>query len=112
MSKPTTRSCSRYGREAIELLGHMIRNARIERRMTVAEVAERAGASRGLVHRIERGDTGCSIGAAFEVATIVGVRLFDVGPATLSRHLDAARHGLTLLPRTARKSSRAVKDDF
>lgn len=112
MGKPETRSYSRYGREAAELLGHMIRSARIGRRMTVAEVAERAGVSRGLVHRIERGDTGCSIGAAFEVAAIVGVQLFDAGPAALSRHLDTARHGLTLLPSSARRSPGAVKDDF
>ena len=38
-------------------------NARVERELTIAEVAERAGISRGLVHRIEHGDMGCSVGA-------------------------------------------------
>ncbi|MYH58781.1 MAG: transcriptional regulator, partial [Boseongicola sp. SB0675_bin_26] len=53
MAKPAHRSYSRYAREAAELLGLMIHNARIERNSTVADVAERAGISRGLVHRVE-----------------------------------------------------------
>jgi transcriptional regulator with XRE-family HTH domain len=112
MSKPATRSYSRYGREAVELLGHLIRNARIEREMTIAEVAERAGLSRGLVHRIENGDMGCSLGATFEVAAIVGVRLFDAEPTTLTRHLGMAREKLTLLPKAVRLSPKAINDDF
>jgi transcriptional regulator with XRE-family HTH domain len=112
MSKPATRSYSRYGREAVELLGHLIRNARIEREMTIAEVAERAGLSRGLVHRIENGDMGCSLGATFEVAAIVGVRLFDAEPTTLTRHLGMAREKLTLLPKAVRQSPKAINDDF
>jgi transcriptional regulator with XRE-family HTH domain len=112
MSKPAISSYSRYGREAAELLGHMIRNARVERKMTIADVAERAGVSRGLVHRIENGDMGCSIGAAFEVAAIVGVRLFDAEPTTLTRHLGMARDKLALLPKAVRRSPEAVNDDF
>jgi transcriptional regulator with XRE-family HTH domain len=112
MSKPAARTYSRYGREAVEMLGHLVRNARVDQRMTVAEVAERAGVSRGLVHRIENGDMGCSIGAAFEVAAIVGVPLFDAEPTTLTRHLGMARDRLSLLPKSVRRSSGAVKDDF
>ena len=70
MPKPVIRSYSRYAREATELLGQIIRTARTERALTVADVAERAGTSRGLVHRIEKGDMGCSIGAAFEIAAM------------------------------------------
>ena len=112
MTKPAHRSHSRYAREAAELLGLMIRNARIERSITVADVAERAGISRGLVHRIERGNTGSSIGAAFEVATLVGLRLFEADPTTLTRHLSMERDKFTLLPRSARTGTRNVKDDF
>lgn len=112
MGKPTTRSYSRYGREAAELLGHMIRNARIEREWTVAQLAERAGVSRGLVQRIENGDMGCSIGAVFEVAALVGVHLFDAEPTTLTRHLALMRDKMTLLPKAVRSSAKAVKDEF
>lgn len=112
MSKPVTRAYSRYGREAVELLGHMIRDARIERKMTISELAERAGVSCGLIHRIERGGMGCAIGAVFEIAAITGIRLFDAGPDALPSHLGAARDRLALLPKSARRSAKAVKDDF
>ena len=112
MAKPAHRSYSHYAREAAELLGLTTRNARIERGMTVAEVAERAGISRGLVHRIEKGEMGSSIGAAFEVATIVGQRLFQAEPTTLTRHLSMERDKLTLLPQSVRSGTTKVKDDF
>lgn len=112
MAKPAQRSYSRYAREAAALLGLMVHNARIERDLTVAEVAERAGVSRGLIHRIEKGDMGCSIGAVFEVAAIVGLRLFEADSTTLSRHLSMARDKLTLLPKAVRTGTRKVKDDF
>lgn len=112
MTKPKTRSYSRFGIEAAELLGLMIHDARLQRRLTVAEAAERAGISRGLVHRIEKGDMGCSIGAVFELAAIVGVPLFEAEPTTLTRHLTAAQEKFTLLPKKVRKSLKALKDDF
>lgn len=113
MAKPKTRSYSRYGTEAAELLGLMIHDARLQRGLTIAEAAERAGISRGLVRRIENGEMGCSIGAVFELAVIVvGVSLFGVEPATLTRHLSMAQDKLTLLPKKVRKSTKAVKDDF
>lgn len=112
MSKPANRSYSRHGQEAVALLGHMIGNARREQGLTIAEVAERAGVSRGLVHRVEHGDMGCAIGAVFEIATIVGVRLFDVEPAALQHRLATTRDRLALLPRAVRARGKAVKDDF
>ena len=84
MAKPATRSYSRYSEEAARLLGQAIRLARIDRKLTVEELAERAGMSRGLVQRVERGDMGCAIGAVFEVAAIVGVRLFDADEPTVA----------------------------
>ncbi len=112
MAKPSGRSYSRYAREAAELLGLMIRNTRTERGITVADVAERAGVSRGLVHRIEQGEMGSSIGAAFEVAAVIGLRLFEADPTTLTRHLTMERDRLTLLPRSVRTGTTRVKDDF
>ena len=112
MVKPKNRSYSRYATEAAELLGLIIRDARIQRGLTVAEAAERAGISRGLVNRLESGEMGCAIGAAFELAAIVGVPLFDAEPTTLTRNLMNARDKQSLLPKKIRKSTKAVKDDF
>lgn len=112
MAKPVHRSYSRYAREAVELLGIMIHNARIERGLTVAELAERAGVSRGLVHRIEQGEMSASIGVAFELAAVLGLRLFNADLTTLTQHLSTERSKLALLPRSARKKSLPVNDDF
>jgi len=48
----------------------MIQSARVGRRLTVVDVAERAWSSRGLVHRIKMGEMGSANGATFEAATI------------------------------------------
>ncbi|PIE37006.1 MAG: transcriptional regulator [Gammaproteobacteria bacterium] len=112
MPKSITRTYSRYSRDATALLGGLVRAARKERKLTAQEVADRAGISRGLLQRIEKGDLKCEIGAAFEVATIVGVRLFDADANTLSRHLSQTRDKLTLLPKSVRRKSRPLRDDF
>lgn len=112
MAKPEARSYSRYSVEAVRLLGQSIRLARIDRKLTVGELAERAGLSRGLLQRIEKGDMGCAIGAAFEAAAIVGVRLFDADQSTMVATIKSNEKILTLLPQTVRNSTKVVKDDF
>lgn len=112
MAKPQNRPSSRYSRDATMLLGQLIRRARIEKKITTSELAERAGISRGLVQRIEKGDPGCAIGAVFETATIVGVRLFDADQTALSSALDTSSAMLTLLPKAARTSTIKAYDDF
>lgn len=112
MSTSITRTYSRYSRDAVALLGGLIRSARKERKLTAAEVAERAGISRGLLQRIEKGDLKCEIGAVFEVATLVGVTLFDADKTTLSKHLRHTQDKLALLPKSVRKTTKLIDDDF
>ena len=112
MPKPITRTYSRYAQEASALLGGLIRAARKERKLTAQELADRAGISRGLLQRIEKGDLKCEIGAAFEVATIVGVKLFDATEGTLTRHLRQTEDKLALLPQRIKTRKKAVRDDF
>ena len=112
MAKPPTRPYSRYTKEAVTLMGQLIRAARIERKLTLAGLAERAALSRGLVQRIEHGDPGCSVGAVFEVAALLGIKLFDSDQSTLTTNSRIAQHALVLLPKTARASRKPVKDDF
>ena len=112
MAKPTDRSYSRYALEAIELLGQLVRINRIERKMTAHDLAERAGISRALLHRIERGDPGCSIGAVFECAAVVGVPLFESEQKSLAGRIRDADGRLALLPKAARRTTRVVRDDF
>jgi len=112
MPKSITRTYSRYSRDAVALLGGLIRNARKERKLTTQEVAERAGISRGLLQRIEKGDLKCAIGAMFEVASIVGVKLFDADASALARHIRQTDDKLSLLPKSIHKTARSVDDDF
>ena len=112
MSKSTVRTYSRYSQTALTLLGELICASRKKRKLTAQEVAERAGISRGLLQRIERGNPKCAIGAVFEVAAIVGVRLFDADHGTISQHLNLTRKELELLPKSIRNKPKAVHDDF
>ena len=110
--RPVTRTYSRYSRAAVTLLAGLIRTARKEHKLTVQEVADRAGVSRGLLQRIEKADLKCEIGVVFEVASIVGVKLFDTDEAMISRHIRQVDDKLALLPKSVRKTTKIVDDDF
>jgi transcriptional regulator with XRE-family HTH domain len=112
MPKSITRTYSRYSREAVTLLAGLIRSARKQRKLTTQEVAERAGISRGMLQRIEKGDLKCEVGAMFEVASIVGVKLFDADETTLTKHIRQTEEKLALLPKSVRKIKKALDDDF
>ncbi|MGI4827629.1 MAG: hypothetical protein ACRYFU_05480 [Janthinobacterium lividum] len=107
-----TRTYSRQNREAVELLAEMIRAGRIERKITTRDMAVRAGVSRTLLQRIEKGDPGCAIGAVFEVAVLAGVLLFETEPERLQIHRAALKDKLSLLPRRIRKPARVIHDEF
>ena len=112
MPKSITRTYSRYSRDAAALLGALIRESRNERKFTAQELADRAGISRGLLQRIEKGNLKCEIGAVFEVAAIVGVKLFDPEESTLTKYLRQTKGKLALLPKSIRKKFKVVHDDF
>lgn len=112
MPKSVIRSYSRYTEDALTLLARLIRASRLEKKMSAQEVADRAGISRGMLSRIEKADPKCEIGATFEVARIVGVTLFEAEPSRLSMQLRQIEEKLALLPKSARKSSKEVIDDF
>ena len=112
MPKSITRTYSRYNCDAAALLGALIREARNDRKLTAQELADRAGISRGLLQRIEKGNLKCEIGAVFEVATIVGIKLFEAKESALTKYLRQTREKLALLPKSVRKKSKTVRDDF
>ncbi len=111
MARSGKRTYSRHCRAAITLLGGMIKTARKERKLTAQEVADRAGISRGLLQRIEKADLKCEIGVVFEVATIVGVKLFD-DETRLAGYIRQTEEKLVLLPKSVRKTIKNVDDDF
>ena len=112
MARPVTRSYSRYSLEALALLGRLLRTARIERKLGTQALAERAGISRDLLYRIEKGDPRCEIGVVFELAAILGVPLFEPELGGLKARNRALRDRLALLPGAVHAPRGEVKDDF
>ena len=112
MPKSTIRTYSRYTREALSLFAHLIKIARKKKKLTTKELSDRAGISRGLLQRIEKGEPGSEIGAFFEVARIVGVQLFTPDENMLSSLNVSAEEKLSLLPKTVRRKVKKVDDDF
>ena len=112
MPRIENRTYSRHTRDAVTLLGKLIRLARKERGLSAAELAERTGISRGTLQRIEKGDPKVEIGLMFEAATIVGVNLFDADNGRLCENIARTDDKLALMPKAIHKPSRVAKDDF
>ena len=106
------RTYSKYALEAVTLLGEQIKLERKQRRWNEKNLAERTGISRATLQKIENGDMSCSIGLFFEVATLVGINLFEQDKFPLSRHLEQTRDKIALLPKRIKVKTKAVHDDF
>ncbi|MEZ5233535.1 MAG: helix-turn-helix transcriptional regulator [Acidimicrobiales bacterium] len=101
--------------QLVAALGLEIARGRRARRLTAAELAERAGISRSTLHAVEHGSPTVAIGVVFEVAGLVGIDLFGAGPAGAASLLEAGRTRLALLPvrvRTADVHTDPAGDDF
>jgi len=91
---------------ALTVLGKLIAAERRSQRRTQSDLAERVGVSVPTLSKIERGSAGSEIGIAFELATILGIRLFpDVDDVRLDQRL-------ALSPSSVRTSQRSMDDDF
>ena len=97
--------------EAARLLGGQVREARLERRWTLADLAERVGVNYATAKKVEEGDPSVGLGVAFEAATLLGVPLFS--EERRWRQLEATRidDRLAVLPKRARRRE-DPDDDF
>lgn len=112
MARPAARTYSRHSQQALRLLGGLLRAARIEKKIGTQALAERAGISRDLLYRIEKGDPRCEIGVVFELAAILGVPLFEPEPGALTARTREVQDRLALLPKSVHAPRGEVKDDF
>lgn len=106
------RTYSRLTLEAIALLGKSIELARKEKKWSERDLAQRAGINHMTLRKIEKGELSIAIGLVFEVASVVGVKLFDVGPSRfgLAEHLNDK---IALLPKRIKSPKKVtVNDDF
>jgi transcriptional regulator with XRE-family HTH domain len=98
--------------DAARVLGLEIARVRRERRWPIIELAERAGVSPPTVRAVEAGAPTVAIGTVFELATILGIELFDAGQARMPALIARGRERLALLPARVRQPSTPVDDDF
>ena len=106
-----TRTYSPATLDAVGTLGMLIAAARRERRMTVAELCDRAGITPNTVRAIETGAPTVAVGVVFEVAMLLGVPLFAPNASDLPTVRARASERLALLPASVRRT-REVDDDF
>jgi transcriptional regulator with XRE-family HTH domain len=106
-----THAYPRTVRHATQLLGSEIKLARVERRWSVRELAERAGISTGTLRKVEQGDPTVAIGTAFDVATLVGVPLFYEDRSRLAEATRLNRERAALIPQRVHRRGE-VDDDF
>ncbi|MFT5351828.1 MAG: transcriptional regulator with XRE-family HTH domain [Gammaproteobacteria bacterium] len=107
-----TRTYSAYTLDTAYFLGKLIKHGRTSKKMTAQDLSDRAGISRGLLLRIEKGDPRCELGIVFEVAALVGVKLFDADDKVMSANIERIEDKLALLPKTVHKQRKVIDDDF
>lgn len=92
----------------LTILGENIRLARLRRRYSMEQVAERADISRPTLHSIERGNSNVTIGAYVKVLAVLGLEQDIASVAkddTLGRKIQDA--GLTIKERAPKINIRA-----
>jgi DNA-binding XRE family transcriptional regulator len=102
---------SKYAKEAVFLLGQHINLGRKKRKWSEQNLAERAGISRATLQKIEAGEMSPSIGLVFEVATLVGVPLFEQDSRALAASIELTQSKIALLPKRIKNKTK-VDDDF
>ena len=107
-----TRAYSPYSRKVAILLGKMINFYRKERKLTAQDLADRAGISRTTLQKIEKGDMKCEIGIVFEVASLVGIRLFDANSTSINAMEENFDNKISLLSKRIRTLKRKIDDAF
>ena len=106
------RTYSKYALEATTLLGEQIKLGRKQRKWSEKNLSERAGISRATLQKIENGEMNCVIGLVFEVATLVGINLFEHDNFPLSRQIEQTKDKVALLPKRIKSKTKVVHDDF
>ena len=107
MSRPKRPQFPQAQRRA-EALGDRLRLARLRRRMTQNELAERAGTTRLTLARFERGDLSGSVGLLARILGVLGLEA-DLDRVASDDELGQRVQDVRLRrPRTARGTSASV----
>lgn len=96
----------------IQYLGHLIKIARKERRMTETNLAERVGISRATLQKIQNGDGNVSIQSYIETSVVLGIPLLGGDKENVSNMTALLSHMNKFFPETVRGKTFVVDDDF
>ncbi len=99
-------------RLTLKTLGDMIKVARKERGISQNDLAERLNVSRYTIMAIEKGDPKVTVGAVFEAAAIVGIRLLADDQENLQKLAKSITQFNTLLPKRIRRKDEPIDDNF
>lgn len=100
--------------DALKLWGQLIRQGRIDRHWTIADLAARANVSDRTVAAAETGSSGTSVGTMLDLADLVGVPIFGIEDrAELAIRRQQGEELLALLPSRIRQPRiETIDDDF
>ena len=104
-----------YGRvttDVVAAVGVEVAQGRRHHRLTIADLAERAGTSPSTVQRVERGDPTVALGTVVEIGRLVGLRFFGGSADEVGQHLERGRDRLVLMPQRVRMRDEELDDDF
>ena len=107
-----TRSYSNQTLRAIGLLANLIQSARKRKGWSESDLAERCGATRPTIRRIEQGYPATEIGLYFEIANLLDIPLFSDDPRQIREMEKRLDLELSVLPQRIRKDTKEVFDDF
>lgn len=107
-----TRTYSHRTLRAINLLATLIQAARKRKGWSESDLAERCGATRPTIRRIEQGNPATEIGLYFETAHILEIPLFSDDLRQVTALEEKLELELAVLPQRIRKDTRNVFDDF
>ena len=96
----------------LSTLAGMIKIARIERKMSQADLAKRLDVSRLTVIALEKGDAKVSIGTVIEAAVVVGVPLLGEDFQRLKSNAKLVENMCSLLPQRSGRNKKDLDDDF
>lgn len=99
-------------RDAVEILGSQIREARVRRGWTQAQTADRLRISVGTYAAIERGAGSTSIAHVFNAAELLGIPLFAAAADDVSRLRSTRAHIDALIPKRVVSKEVEIDDDF
>ncbi|MGD9592827.1 MAG: helix-turn-helix transcriptional regulator [Candidatus Berkiella sp.] len=96
----------------LQILGKLIKSARLEGNMSQEDLAQRLNVSRLTIINIEKGTPNVSIGSVFEAATIVGVPLISDDIQQLKQHAKTISGITAILPKRSRQKRKELDNDF